>query len=317
MNFLQRNFLAHIVIALALLAGGALFRFVVPWGGAPAREFAFLVGTFGAQFWLFIAAIGLRNRDIPGFDMLVAAEIIIAMGVFSLILGLGIAVFLAVESSAQITTFELSAMRPFLLPFGEGLLAAGLAPLLASVLRQIEVLNYSSKERDPGADLHDDFSGLSTKVLAATESVGAWIAKIDESTSTFEQSTNAFNASAETFKEATSRYENAVGRMAKATETHTDKVETTIAQHMEQIKALTEDFASKINAADASVRESLQKTSEAAAGLSTKFDEAGGKTRELTDEIDRFKKAVGQTATLLDGLQKLIESVNRFIRPAA
>jgi uncharacterized protein YhaN len=317
MNFLQRNFLVHIAIALLLLAGGALFRFVVPWGGAWTGEYAFLAGTFGAQFWLFIAAIGLRSRDIPGFDMLVAAEIIIAMGVFSLILGLGTAVFLAVESSAQITTFELSAMGPFLLPFGEGLLAAGLAPLLASVLRQIEVLNYSNKERDPGADLHDDLAQLSTTVRTASKSVGALIAKVDESTSTFEQSTDAFNAGAETFKKATSRYENVVGRIAQATETHTDKVEATIAQHVEQIKALTEDFASKINAADASVRASLQKTSDAAGGLSTKFDEAGGKTRELTDEIDRLKKEIRQTTPLLDGLQKLIESVNRFIRPAA
>lgn len=106
-----------------------------------------IVAAGFAAGWLLIVNIGLigflvrdalrRHREIDStFDAVVGSEVIVAFGVLSLILGLVVglsSVFRAAGSAAAIDvgTMAVAAGQPFLI----GLLTAGVAPMLAMVVR--------------------------------------------------------------------------------------------------------------------------------------------------------------------------------------
>lgn len=277
-------FLIHLSIAIVILVIGLLMKALSP-AGSVGGDVYFLLGTLGAQLWLFIAAIQLRAKDLPRFDMLVAAELIIALGILSLILGIISAVFFAFHDVAVNAGFTPEVLRPLLSPFAVGLFAAGVAPVLATTLRQIEVLKYSGAKEGESTP-ETELEGLRAGIREATVVLGNFTAACQRSQAVFEKSATSFNKSAATYEAATVRIETALRHLADVAGAEAGRVAASL-------EAMTKNI---------SIYE--KKVALAAHEMGT-----------LTDATVRFRTAAEEGATLVGGLQKVIDSVERFIHP--
>ena len=97
---------------------------------------------------LWLQAVNLHRRRVPGFDVIVAAETIVAFGIMSLILGLPI-----VTGIGALDIASPGALGQLALPFLVGLGTAGVAPFFAMLLR-----NQSAEDDaivDPVGDASD------------------------------------------------------------------------------------------------------------------------------------------------------------------
>jgi hypothetical protein len=148
------NFITHAVVAIAIVLLGGLVSSNAagdPAAASPMR-FGFGIATLVAQSELFFAALYLRSRSAMRFDMTVAAETLVALGVFSLITGIVLAVITTPSLHVTASNGTLQDFEPLLIPFAEGLFASAAAPLLATLLRQIEVLKYAPHSEDSSSD---------------------------------------------------------------------------------------------------------------------------------------------------------------------
>jgi len=219
--------------------------------------------------------------------MLVASELIIALGVFSLIIGIFIAVVFALQGTRDLQGFNLEAMRPFLLPFAEGLFAAGLAPLLAAALRQIEVVKYGSSD-DSASTPEDELEGLKEKFRELTAALNNFIATCERSQTTFERSATTFNRSTDTYETAAAAIQGALGQLGEIATSESRRVAV-----------------------------GLDKVSEKLGAYEERLSQSSREMSGLTEETRRFKAAAGEGTTLLAELHKIIESGERFIRPGS
>lgn len=87
----------------------------------------------------------------PDFDSVIAAEMIVAFGVLSLILGITAAVVPLFLGTATLAVNDLTALAAVATPFLEGLATAGLAPFFAVLLR-VEA-HEASGAHDSAADM--------------------------------------------------------------------------------------------------------------------------------------------------------------------
>ena len=85
------RFLFHLPIAL-LIFGIGIALTTTASDSSDNTHYYFLSGAVGAQVWLAVAAIRLRSKRLPRFDMIVASELIIALGILSLICGIIVSV---------------------------------------------------------------------------------------------------------------------------------------------------------------------------------------------------------------------------------
>ncbi|MBX9814488.1 MAG: hypothetical protein A4S12_06300 [Proteobacteria bacterium SG_bin5] len=110
----------------------------------------FLGNLVALVFLRWQASALLRRR--ADFDAVIAAEMIVAFGVLSLILGISTAVIPLFLGTATLRVDSLAALAGIAIPFLEGLATAGLAPFFAVLLR-IEAHEAGSSE--PGAELSE------------------------------------------------------------------------------------------------------------------------------------------------------------------
>jgi exonuclease VII small subunit len=279
-------FLRHLLFALLIFLLGSILSASTDRTGAVGNIY-FIVGALAAQIWLFVAAIRLRSRQVLRFDMIVASELIIALGILSLIVGIVISVWFALRGTPRDFTFE--GLRPLLAPFAEGLLAAGVAPVLATVLRQIEVLKYGGSKDDdstPEAELEAELEALKDRFREVTVTLNNFVAACERSQATFEKSATSFNSSADTYEGAAATIQRALGHLGDVATTESGRLRAGLEAISKALNAYEEGLA------------------QAARGMNG-----------LTDETRRFQVAAKEGATLLEGLRTVIESVERFIRP--
>ncbi|OYY89760.1 MAG: hypothetical protein B7Y45_10855 [Sphingomonas sp. 28-66-16] len=99
------------------------------------------------------------------FDPVIAAEMIVAFGVLSLILGISTAVVPLFLGTATLRVGDLTALATLATPFLEGLATAGLAPFFAVLLR-IEAHEIESRY-----DSSTDMSSLATATRDLTRTI--------------------------------------------------------------------------------------------------------------------------------------------------
>jgi hypothetical protein len=95
------EFLRHLLVALAIFAVGFGLAATADRTSTLSHVY-FFIGALGAQIWLFVAAIRLRAQHLPRFDMIVASELIIALGILALICGIFISVVFALQHTEQL-----------------------------------------------------------------------------------------------------------------------------------------------------------------------------------------------------------------------
>jgi hypothetical protein len=322
-------FILHIAIALTLVVAGAAAS-VFHWAAPELDKFSFLIGAVTAQFWLFGWALILRARRVPRFDMVVASELLIALGIFSLITGIVISGVAALHDVYRLAASPWRLLQTVLVPFGEGLFASGLAPLLASMLRQIEVLRYGSDDSARGDD-EPDLPGLADRVKEAIKALDDFAAAWNRSQVILEGASATLMTSASTYARASQQVDEALtglaGDIAKSSARGAGGIDKALSGLSEEIKTSGTRVARELGSTGDSLNESLDRVTREVDGIldrtGTRFSDLNGKTdvtaralEDLTTKTRAFSNAATEGTTLLTGLQKLVESITNFIRPA-
>ena len=282
------NFLYHLLIAIVIFGVGIA---LATSSGDPSDEshYYFQTGAVGAQVWLAVAAIRLRSKRLANFDMIVASELIIALGILALICGIIIAVIFTSQSIDISRGLSFDTLRPLLTPFAEGLFAAGFAPVLATLLRQIEVLKYGAEQEDaatPEDSVRAELRALRSEVQSTTEGFRNFAAACEQSRAVFEKSAASLDKSAEICEAGVARIQAAFDTLGKGVDAAGDRFETGLGRITERL----EDHESQLSRATREMN-------------------------ELAEATQRFKAASEEGATLINGLRSLMESVERFIHP--
>ncbi len=237
-------------------------------------EIWFVVCVVAAQVWLFFAAIILRALGRWRFDMTVAAEVMIAIGIFSLISGLTISLLNAFFKMEAGIAFDMEALRPIITPFVTGLFGAGVAPLLATILRQVEVLVFADPSAGDGEGLDEELQALGNQVRATTEDLRKLSDKIRK-----------------------------VGEAAANTETN-----------LEALGDAAKASASKHTEAAAGVEIASTKSAAALDAYGKSATAARTKTDELSEGLKSLRDRANDSGALLAEFNKVIEEIRNFIR---
>ena len=246
-----------------------------------AKGWIYAAGSVGGLLWLTRAAFVLRKRAADRFDMIVASESIIAFGIFSLVLGLVMSLNFASDTALELSDLTLEALRPLMVPFLEGLCAAAVAPALATVLRQYEALSHAEEGELIGGSAVPGGSGFFKRLEMLDERLNRAVAGAE--------------ALAESCEQGAERIEAAVETLAQST-----------AGLGESIAEQQERFAASATASESELL-----------GLSRSVAESRGALEALAGETRALKEAASEGTTLLNGLGKLIASIDRFIKPDA
>ena len=151
-----------------------------PEGGLIGASFvAWLIGLVS----LLLGALAFCR---PGAETSVASEMIVVYGIFGLLSNIAAGVIAAQPAlQAAQADWDPSSLLPILSRFSSGLLSAGLAPLVAVVLRGIDTARLN-KEDDSQADelnaahklLIESINGARTNMTAAAEEFRSTVDKI-------------------------------------------------------------------------------------------------------------------------------------------
>lgn len=235
--------------------------------GRAVRAFAdwTLAGIFLAlTFMLFILALRLA-RGRPRLNLTVAAETIVALGIFSLVISIAFAIygtFSFVASDSVAKGMSIADIQRFAMPFLEGLTTAAIAPLVATFLRNCEASFTAAEGGEAGL----------------TDSIGA------------------SKRLAEQLQEAVS---------------HFGKLNAELNQHAAGFGKLTSTLQSEAER----LRDALNRVQTETAGFSAAAGEGRSAVTELASNLSALGSSAKDGRTLLDALGKLIESVERFIKP--
>jgi hypothetical protein len=223
---------------------------------------------------LFFLAMKLVDAK-PRLNLTIAAESIVALGIFSLILSIAVALYGVSDFMTQMDKRDLTSddIRRFTVPFIEGLAAAALAPFIATVLRHFEA-SFSAIE-----------SGEAGMTEAAREAVGLAL-----------ELKNATAAVAGLNKELTGT------KVA---------FEAALANAVSAVRSLGETLAVETDR----LKFALQRVQAEATGLSDASEKSRTAVSAFGSSMGALSSSSRDARELLDALGKLIESVERYVRP--
>lgn len=225
---------------------------------------------------LLYLALKLANAR-PRLNLTLAAETLVALGIFSLIISIAVVLFSASEFMLDIAKRDLSIdnMRRFAWPFGEGLMAAAVAPFIATLLRHIESSVSSIDSGDAS------FADAAREAETLTEEIKQTAANL-----------RAINAQLTGTKDA---FEGALGGAVKATGI----------------------FASTLQTETDRLKLTLQRVQAEATGLADASERSRVRVSELGSSFGELVASSREAREMLDALGTLIESVERYIKPDA
>jgi hypothetical protein len=147
--------------------------------------FGFTVFTIAAALLLTLVAfvVGGKSRQ---FNLTVAAETLVAFGIFSLVVGLGCAILLALSRFQSADTIKMDDLGAVTTVFIEGLFTAAVCPMLAMLIRirdaQLRVAEAGGAEMDGAARAAD---ALASQLKAMTATLTALNTALVEEVKTF------------------------------------------------------------------------------------------------------------------------------------
>ena len=285
-------------ISFVLLLGGAISALVLSAAGhregANIQYFCTSVGSLGI---LFACAWATHRRDRNAVDIIVASETIISFGIGSLVFGLveGIAHF--INEPLRLTEApNFDALALYLWPFAIGLFTAALGPMFAVILRNIDAFSQANGSAGSVVDGSD---------LSATASeLSRLVGEIRVATDSMSGLSKTFMATGKEWHDAWTEINRQMKDFASAIHTRTSEIDSEI---------------SSFKNALAGGRDSIVAMSEQIATSGERFgaatERAGAAMKDLTSHTDAFKQKLQEGTRLLEGLEKIIASVQRFIKP--
>lgn len=158
-----------------------------------------------ALFYLRWRATVYARSNRADFDAVIAAEIIVAFGVLSLILGITAAVVPLFIGTATLAVDNLRALASIATPFLEGLATAGLAPFFAVLLR------VEAHEAAGAYDSSADMSSLAAATRDLAQDIRATQAALVMLQESTRDASEATRALAEEVRGETVRLKDALG----------------------------------------------------------------------------------------------------------
>lgn len=291
------NFLVYAIVAIAIVLIGAVVSAEAAGdpGATITMRYSFATATLIAQNGLFWAALYLRSKSAKRFDMTVAAETLVALGVFSLITGIVLAVIALPSARITMGTSTLADLEPVLIPFGEGLFASAVAPLLATLLRQIEVLKYAPQSRNKSS--LEELERLRHALKREADGISGALSKIKNEAENAGEKVKAFSEVAKSIVEG-------LEGLSKKIKTEAASVEDALSSVAVHIRAGGE----KVSSAFAS-------TSTALNDFKTEATASAEAAKNAAVQLTDLSTKAQMSASLLQRLQELIDTVNDFIRP--
>lgn len=193
-------FLFFVLIAIGIAGAGLL----VP------HDVIVIAGVFGASFVAWLAGLVLiagaalwsharREKYASRFDMLGASEIVVVYGIFGLLASLAVGAarsvpLIMVGLSGE--AIDLRQLLPLGARFAEGLLAAGIAPLVAVLLRQFELMVGTPRLVDVVLDpkqLEREFKGLELSLKGLNREIEAMMTRFGGSADRLTDAVAALN----------------------------------------------------------------------------------------------------------------------------
>jgi hypothetical protein len=236
-------------------------------------------GAIAATFILSVAvllffALKLSSTR-PRLNLTLAAETLVALGIFTLIISIMVVLLSVSEFMIEIAGRDLTLddMRRFAWPFAEGLGAAAIAPFIATLLRHIEANQASIG------------TGEATMVDAARDAANL----------------------AEALRVATANFRT----MNIELTSNTDALETALAG---AVKATT-GLATMLQTESERLRVSFQRMQGEATGFGNAIEGSRVAAAGLATDLSALKGSSKEATELLDALGKLIDSVERYVRP--
>lgn len=258
---------------------------------------------FGCNFSiiLLLALTAMRaHRASDGeFDSGVAAETIVAFGVLSLILGLAAAIVPALELAKNGLAFDAKTLTSLGAPFVQGLAAAGLAPVVAVLLR-----NFSA-EHGGVESTEEELKRLAHAVGRLTGELGSARTMAAALTGAL---SDARDATIRLGPDLTSQIDGvaqAAGRIAPALTAGAASLAGVLDQS-------GRDFADELNDAGARFATRLDDARARVEALGLAADGGASHLAGLSTELARVRTGAAESAELLDALAELIASVERF-----
>jgi hypothetical protein len=323
------NFLIHFGIAAAIIAAGGFVSGVAAFDPAatPLTRGAFGIAAILAQLELFAAALYLRSKSVARFDMTVAAETLVALGVFSLIGGIVLAALSTPKLNITAGSIKLDDFTPLLISFGEGLLASATAPLAATFLRQYEVLKYAPhSESGTSGEPLEHLRREADTVAKALSQLRIETEKATNHTASFASSAKSIldglNELAADIKRAKDVVPTALSSISREIGNAGPGVTAAFNTAADNVRAgtgrLSEAFgtaAGNISTEGGRVSDALSATGFSLGNLTAKVASSAESVRKMTDEFNRLGRDADAATGILTELQKLIDRVTNFLRP--
>src|SRR5262249_53552017 len=147
-----------------------------------------LGGTFIAAIAILLYLAIRLSTARPRLNLTLAAETVVALGIFSLIISIMVVILGVSEFMMEFTSRDpsLEHFRCFALPFAEGLMAAAIAPFIATILRHVESNTAAADSADTGiADAARAAATLAEELKATITHFHAVNAEIDSTKDAF------------------------------------------------------------------------------------------------------------------------------------
>ncbi len=265
------NPLANLAAYLAVLVGAAIY--VVGEGA----HFVYVLLFIASSIWYGASCVWLTTDGAAGIDAHVASDAIITCGIASLILHVAIAGNFVDAELARNKGFSEDIVQQVARVFAEGLACAATAPVIAMVLRFMEVRKSRIAETEP--PLGDVAQALGDFTAQRAASMARSMTALS----------TAIDASAEGYQGAASRVATSLEALATGIQGRSRLITEQLAELEARIRALNRSVA---------------RSSDEFAQVGSQIEDFSGKLR------------VEAGGALLNGLRDLIGSVDRFIRPS-
>lgn len=264
------------------------------------RPLALFVCNASIIIGLALAAVRARRQSAGEFNSSVAAETIVAFGVLALILGLVTAIGPLLGAAGANLRFDAGTLTAIGAPFAQGLAAAGLAPVVAVLVRTAAAADEQGD--DPTGEteaLSDAVARLTDELDAARLAAGALNRALSD-------------AAAET------------ARIAPAIATQLEGVVNTAAGIGPAMANSIAAMRAELDGAGSGLADELGRAGQ---GVAAALDDCGARVAAMggaaqagTSEIATLTTSLGQltrnadeSAALLEALNTLTASVERFV----
>ena len=286
-----------------------------------AATLAFLI-TLAAHLWQFLSgfnpwllfasnlpiimglalfAIRLHRRSDGAFSSAVAAETVVAFGVLALILGLVTAVGPLLGQAGAALTFDGETLKRLGAPFAQGLVAAGIAPVVAVLVRT------AAAERDEMGDSQ----------IAAAEALRQAMAALAAEM-------NAARSAAAMLNSALADAAQKTGRIGPEIGQNLDIVVTAAGRIGPSLSSSVAGLATTIDGAGTSLAGQLQQAGRQVAGsfgdvdarltaLASSAQAGNAELTRLGSSLGALTTQAGDAAAQLDALGAVTVSVEQFL----